>query len=70
MQLVHLFDEVTGQEVPKVQGPRRAGDVAAIWADNTKSREVLGWNCQHDLRSALRDAWNWQCSLKEASAHH
>jgi UDP-glucose 4-epimerase len=21
---------------------------------------VLGWSCQHDLKEALRDAWNWQ----------
>ena len=69
-QVVDLFEEVTGQHVPKVQGPRRAGDVVAIWSDNTKSREVLGWKCEHDLRSALRDAWKWQCSLKEAAAHH
>jgi len=67
-QVVDLFEEVTGVKVPCVQGPRRPGDIASIWADTAKSRAVLGWQCEHDLRSALRDAWNWQRSLQEAIA--
>jgi UDP-glucose 4-epimerase len=64
-EVVELFEEIAGLTVPKVYGPRRQGDVAAIWADSTKSREVLGWRCEHDLRSALTDAWRWQLALRE-----
>jgi UDP-glucose 4-epimerase len=31
-----------------------------VYAETSKSRSVLGWSCQHDLKEALRDAWNWQ----------
>ena len=57
------FKEVSGVDLLYEMGPRRAGDVEAVFADATKSREVLGWACEHDLRDALRDAWNWQRSL-------
>lgn len=57
---VKAFTEVTGVNVPHRIGPRRTGDIAAIWADTAKSRTVLDWRCEHDLRDALRDAWRWQ----------
>jgi UDP-glucose 4-epimerase len=63
-KVVDTFEEVSGVRVPHVLGPRRPGDIAAIWADTSKSRTLLGWRCEHDLRSALRDAWNWQRSVK------
>jgi len=63
MEVVKTFEEVNGVEVPYVIAPRRAGDVEAVYADTTKSREVLEWTCRHDLRDALRDAWNWQRTL-------
>ena len=63
LEVINTFAEVNGVKVPHEIGPRRAGDVEAVFADTTKSREVLGWTCEHDLRDALRDAWNWQRQL-------
>lgn len=64
LEVVRTFEEVNGVPVPHEIGPRRAGDVESVYADASKSRELLGWTCQHGLRDALRDAWNWQRSLK------
>lgn len=64
MEVVRGFEEVNGVSVPFAIGPRRAGDVESVYADTRKSRDVLGWSCRHDLRDALRDAWNWQRSLE------
>jgi UDP-glucose 4-epimerase len=63
MEVVKGFMEVNAVNVPYSLGPRRAGDVEAVYADTTKSRDVLGWTCEHDLHDALRDAWKWQRSL-------
>ncbi|MFZ1686062.1 MAG: UDP-glucose 4-epimerase GalE [Flavobacteriales bacterium] len=65
---VKAFMDVTGVLVPYTIGPRRSGDIAAIWADTTKSGNVLGWQCAHDLRDALRDAWRWQQALGKGYA--
>jgi UDP-glucose 4-epimerase len=63
LEAVQIFEEVNGVKVPHVIGPRRAGDVVAMFADTTKSREVLGWQTELTLADALRDAWRWQQNL-------
>jgi UDP-glucose 4-epimerase len=60
LEVVNGFMEATGVKVPYTIGPRRPGDVESVYAETSKSRSVLGWSCQHDLKEALRDAWNWQ----------
>lgn len=64
LEVVRTFQEVNGIEVPHTIGPRRPGDVESVFADTTKSREVLGWKASLDLSDALRDAWNWQQRLR------
>lgn len=65
LEVVNTFKEVTGVDVPYTIGPRRPGDVESVYADTTKSREVLGWTSKYDLRDALRDAWNWEQALAQ-----
>jgi UDP-glucose 4-epimerase len=64
LEVLNAFVEATGVKVPYVIGPRRAGDVTSVYADTTKSRDVLKWICEHTLQDALRDAWRWQQALK------
>lgn len=44
-------------------GPRRAGDVEAVYADTQKINKELGWTCKYSLEEALVDAWRWQQSI-------
>lgn len=60
LEALRAFTEETKVKVPWVAGPRRPGDVAAIWADTRKSHDVLGWTAHRSVREALRDAWRWQ----------
>jgi len=63
LEALRTFHEASGVEVPWSVGPRRPGDIAAIWADTSKSREVLGWAARLTVSDALRDAWHWQQRL-------
>ncbi len=63
LEVVRTFEEVNGVKVPFVIGPRRAGDVVAMYADTAKSLNVLGWRTELTLGDALRDAWRWQLAL-------
>ena len=58
--MVHTFTRVNGVDVPYVIGPRRAGDLATVYAACDKARDVLGWQAQRDLEAMCRDSWNWQ----------
>ncbi len=53
-------EAVTGKKIPVTHGPRRAGDPAAVWADNTKAKTILGWQPQYGLTEILETAWKWQ----------
>ncbi len=63
LEVIHSFQRVNGVDVPHVMGPRREGDITAIYADPAKARSAFGWSCEHSLDDALRDAWNWQLAL-------
>ena len=60
LDMVHTFTRVNGVDVPYVIGPRRAGDLATVYAACDKARDVLGWQAQRDLEAMCRDSWNWQ----------
>ena len=60
LQLVDAFERATGASVPRVKAPRRAGDIAACWADASRAAALLGWHAQRSLEQACADGWRWQ----------
>lgn len=60
LEAIHAFQEATGVNVNYMIGPRRAGDVAAIYADNTRITDQLGWKPEQDIQSIMRSAWAWE----------
>jgi UDP-glucose 4-epimerase len=60
LEVISAFESATGMKVPHVIGPRRNGDIVAVWADTTKVNEVLGWKARRNLETMMKDAWNWQ----------
>lgn len=63
LDVIHTFERANGIAVPHQIGPRRPGDVTAIFADAGKAEAMLGWKCERSLEEALRDAWNWERKL-------
>ena len=51
--------EVSGRAVPTEYVGRRAGDPAAVGADNRKATAALEWVPQHGLRDIIEAAWRW-----------
>ncbi len=60
LEVVKAFERASGQAVPYRISPRRAGDVAACYADPARAAHALGWKAQRDLALMCRDHWNWQ----------
>ena len=60
LQVKNIFEEVNGIPVPFEFAPRRSGDVAISYADNSRAREELGWQAKYDLNDMLADSWQWQ----------
>ena len=64
LDVIQGFERATGLAVPRTFGPRRHGDVTAIYADATKAERMLGWKTRRDLDTCLVDAWRWQQTLQ------
>ena len=60
LEIVRAFEQASGRTVPYRLAPRRAGDVAACYADPRQAAQLLGWRAERDLATMCRDAWNWQ----------
>ena len=60
LEVIAAFEAATGEKVPHIIGPRRSGDIVAVWAETTKVANVLGWSASRNLETMMIDAWNWQ----------
>ena len=60
LELIQAFSEAVGQPLPYSLGPRRAGDVPAIYADTQRAKTLLGWEAQHSLAEIMQTAWRWE----------
>ncbi|WP_441368402.1 UDP-glucose 4-epimerase GalE [Acinetobacter lwoffii] len=60
LQVKNTFEQVNGVAVPFEFVPRREGDVATCFANNSRALQELGWTAQYGLEDMLADSWNWQ----------
>lgn len=65
LELVRMFEQVTGREIPYRIAPRRDGDIPIMRADPTRAQEVLGWRAERQLDEMCRTAWKWQSGNPE-----
>ena len=63
--LIAAFEKATGVKVPHKIAPRRAGDIEKVWADPSHANNVLGWKADTPIEDTMRNAWAWQCRLRE-----
>lgn len=60
LEVKDTFEKVNGVSVAFEFAPRRSGDVAISFADNTRAITELGWQPQYTLEDMLADSWHWQ----------
>ena len=60
LDVIHAFEAACGHELPYRILPRRAGDIAACYADAAKARAELGWTAEYDMARMCADGWRWQ----------
>lgn len=65
LEAIKAFEKVSGVKLNYEIGPRRPGDIVAIYANNDKAKSVLGWNPKYSLDDMMATAWKWELRLKE-----
>ena len=68
LEAIHAFEKVSGVKLNYTIGPRRVGDVVAIYANNNKAKSELGWNPENTLEQMMDSAWKWELKLQENKA--
>lgn len=63
LQVVKAFEETNQLALNYKIGPRRDGDVEAIYANVDKAKNLLNWECKVALNDSLKNAWNWEKAL-------
>lgn len=66
MDMLHAYEKAAGKELPHQMAPRRAGDVASVYGDPTKARDVLGFSATRGLDEMCESSWNWVSRRKNS----
>ncbi|NBO57566.1 MAG: UDP-glucose 4-epimerase GalE [Chitinophagia bacterium] len=69
LESIKAFEETTGEKLNYVIGPRRPGDVIAIYANNDKAKNELGWIPKHDIKDIMHSAWKWEQYIEKLPTH-
>ncbi len=64
MEMIHAFEKVSAVKLNYEIGPRRPGDVIAIYANNDLAKKILGWVPRFSLHEIMATAWEWEQRLK------
>ena len=59
LELVSKFEEISGVPIKFKYLPRREGDLAAFWADSSKSFLKMNWQAERNLKNICEDTWRW-----------
>lgn len=65
LEAIHTFEEVSNLKLNYEIGPRRAGDVVAIYANNDAAVTKLGWKIKYGIKEMMDTAWKWELKLKQ-----
>lgn len=60
LDMVKAFSEASGKEVPYLVTDRRAGDIAACYANPELALKEIGWKAEKGLQEMCEDTWRWQ----------
>ena len=64
LEAIHAFETATAVKLNYEIGPRRPGDVVAVYANNDLAKKALGWEQQFSLTDIMTSAWKWELRLK------
>jgi UDP-glucose 4-epimerase len=65
LEAIKAFEKISGVKLNYDLGPRRPGDVIAIYANNTRAKSLLGWEPKTGIEDMMRTAWQWEVALRD-----
>nr|AZL94454.1 3-hydroxymethyl-3-methylglutaryl-CoA lyase [Nephromyces sp. MMRI] len=59
LEMVNIFEEVSGVKIPIKHMPRREGDLGSVIANPQLAHKQLNWKAKRDIKDACVSAWKW-----------
>jgi len=59
LELIKSFEDTSGVTIKFKYSPRREGDLAAFWANSSKSFEKMSWKPARNIKKICEDTWRW-----------
>ena len=63
LQLIEIFQKVSGVKLNYTVGDRRPGDIEKVYADPTKIMRELNWKAKYSIEEGLLHSWAWEKKL-------
>ena len=60
LEAIQAFEKVSGKKLNYKIGPRRQGDVVAIYSNFKKAKSRLKWKPSRNIDDIMRTAWEWE----------
>ena len=64
LEAINTFEAISNVKLNYEIGPRRNGDVVAIYANNQHAVNTLGWQLKYTIKDMMSTAWAWEQKLK------
>ncbi len=64
LEIIHAFEESTGQKLNYRIVGRREGDIEKVYADTSYANSELGWKAEKGIEETLESAWRWEMNLR------
>ena len=64
LEAIEAFEKVSGMSLNYEIGPRRPGDVVAIYSNYDKAAKLLGWTPKYGIEDIMSSAWAWEQDRK------
>jgi len=65
LEIINIFEKVSGVKLNYEIVERREGDIEQVWANPQYANNVLGWKSETSVEDTLLSAWRWQQHLSE-----
>ena len=63
LEAINAFEKISNKKLSYNIGPKRDGDVEAIFSDTTLSEKELKWKTKFTLDEMMETAWKWELNL-------
>ncbi|MDD3793700.1 MAG: UDP-glucose 4-epimerase GalE [Candidatus Gracilibacteria bacterium] len=58
-EMIQESKNATGKDIPFKIAPRRNGDLASVYCNPSKSKNILEWTAKTSLQDSLKNAWKF-----------